>query len=275
MSQRGVPEDDLKPAILMLSGCEADFAKTAKTTEISAEHYKKSQHWLQKVYGTQLPVRVGCDDSRPRSTSPGGRPRTNPSDVSSTPAVTQDPRKRVRPPCEDPSSISNNNNNDNNNNENNDNNTESSHRRSSSPSYVQSLKRELQTLRDRQGEQASALIDIRSAKRQLEDDFSSERALRRKLERHLDEAEQALELAHRRERYAFDQQRKEIDARRRAEQRAVEEADWRRELEMLLASQATNPVLEDLVNVCQRPERTSCGPWGHFPGHGSYPPNAP
>ncbi|KAG6886175.1 hypothetical protein C0993_000693 [Termitomyces sp. T159_Od127] len=54
MAAQGTPESDLKPAYLLLSGCETDMAKRAKSARPSdAEgHYKRSQRLLQKVYGT-------------------------------------------------------------------------------------------------------------------------------------------------------------------------------------------------------------------------------
>jgi hypothetical protein len=63
LAQHGVSEEDLKPAYLMLSGCESDLGRMAraasdhhKKPEISAEHYKNSRRWLQKVFGTQTPT---------------------------------------------------------------------------------------------------------------------------------------------------------------------------------------------------------------------------
>ena len=46
----------MKPAYLMLSGCEADLAKGTEGSDVDPQdasaHYQKSQTWLQKVYGT-------------------------------------------------------------------------------------------------------------------------------------------------------------------------------------------------------------------------------
>ena len=54
MKEHGVQEDDLKPAFLMLSGCETDLMKMTRSTDgaLSEEHFKRSREWLQKVYGT-------------------------------------------------------------------------------------------------------------------------------------------------------------------------------------------------------------------------------
>ncbi|KAG6813557.1 hypothetical protein H0H92_009949 [Tricholoma furcatifolium] len=58
MTAQGYPEGDLKPAYLLLSGCETDLAKVIKEKSPSdAEvHYKRSQHFLQKALGTNKPL---------------------------------------------------------------------------------------------------------------------------------------------------------------------------------------------------------------------------
>lgn len=64
MAQQGLSGDDLKPAFLLLSGCEMDLAKRAKLSQASAaeEHYKTAETWLQKVYGVPTPpVTFECD----------------------------------------------------------------------------------------------------------------------------------------------------------------------------------------------------------------------
>ncbi|KAL0575061.1 hypothetical protein V5O48_006906 [Marasmius crinis-equi] len=55
MVEQKVPEQDLKPAYLLLSGCETDLAKESRKegrNSDSTEHYKNASTWLQKVYGT-------------------------------------------------------------------------------------------------------------------------------------------------------------------------------------------------------------------------------
>ncbi|KAK7053408.1 hypothetical protein VNI00_004034 [Paramarasmius palmivorus] len=52
MTQRRIPESDLKPAYLLLSGCESDLARKAQQDPLqSTKHHKNSVKWLQKVYG--------------------------------------------------------------------------------------------------------------------------------------------------------------------------------------------------------------------------------
>src|SRR6267154_4068099 len=57
MIEHGMSEPDLKPAFVMLSSCETELCKRARTssggnTEASRAHLQKSCHWLQKVHGT-------------------------------------------------------------------------------------------------------------------------------------------------------------------------------------------------------------------------------
>jgi len=56
MQQHGVQEDDLKPAFLMLSGCETDLMKMSRSTDAvaSEQHFQRSKEWLQKVYGKSV-----------------------------------------------------------------------------------------------------------------------------------------------------------------------------------------------------------------------------
>ncbi|KAF8829127.1 hypothetical protein HHX47_DHR3000972 [Lentinula edodes] len=52
MARYGVSENELKPAFLMLAGCESDLSRlTRNEGRITLEHQQKSQRWLQKVYG--------------------------------------------------------------------------------------------------------------------------------------------------------------------------------------------------------------------------------
>src|ERR1700729_2215978 len=57
--ENGSSEAELNPAFLMLSSCETELSKRARTpsgenTEASLGHAQKSYHWLQKVYGANL-----------------------------------------------------------------------------------------------------------------------------------------------------------------------------------------------------------------------------
>uniref|UniRef100_A0A0W0FH59 Uncharacterized protein n=1 Tax=Moniliophthora roreri TaxID=221103 RepID=A0A0W0FH59_MONRR len=82
MAQRQIPEEDLKPAYLLLCGCETDLAKkTRHDHPLSAVHQEKSIKWLRKVYGDfkstsvpPLPSKVPTVEcsTAPRASSTGG-----------------------------------------------------------------------------------------------------------------------------------------------------------------------------------------------------------
>ncbi|KAF7315551.1 40S ribosomal protein [Mycena indigotica] len=58
LKELNIPENDLKPAFLLLSGCETDLAKIEKLkgdSKQASEHYSKGEKWLRKVYGENLP----------------------------------------------------------------------------------------------------------------------------------------------------------------------------------------------------------------------------
>jgi hypothetical protein len=111
------------------------------------------------------------------------------------------------------------------------------------------LERELQSLRDRETTQSH---NARSAKRKFENDFTAERALRRKLERKLDDLEGQLDVSKKMEKFALEQMKREVDSRRRAEERAECERDKRREVETGMKERGTKPLFEDLADMFQR-----------------------
>ncbi|KAJ4483283.1 hypothetical protein J3R30DRAFT_3698062 [Lentinula aciculospora] len=52
MTRHGMSERELKPAFLLLSGCEFDLSKlTQDEGRIALEHQQRARKWLQKVYG--------------------------------------------------------------------------------------------------------------------------------------------------------------------------------------------------------------------------------
>ncbi|TFK54075.1 hypothetical protein OE88DRAFT_1785755 [Heliocybe sulcata] len=56
LTSSGVPEYELKPAYLMLSGCHRDLAKQARAgSDEAAEQFSQSVRWLQRVYGRDAP----------------------------------------------------------------------------------------------------------------------------------------------------------------------------------------------------------------------------
>ncbi|CAA7259075.1 unnamed protein product [Cyclocybe aegerita] len=62
---QGVGASDFKPAYLLLSGCETDLAKIAKTegkdTQTVSGHCKAAKSWLQKVFGIADPSRTEAE----------------------------------------------------------------------------------------------------------------------------------------------------------------------------------------------------------------------
>ncbi|KAJ7497420.1 hypothetical protein FB451DRAFT_231744 [Mycena latifolia] len=209
LKQFNIPEADLKPAFLLLSGCETDLGKIARAKGDpgkAAEHYNNAQKWLHKVYGASPPP-AGPESSNvndSKRTSPPRAPASLRSRIdTSAPSA---PRPRSYPPP--------------------------------SPNH-RMLERELQSLRDRHTHNTNVISDIRSAKRKLEDTVEMERAVRRRMQRELDEITKERDNARRMETLALDQMKREMDVRRRAETRAEEE----RELRKHAASSVEYPML--------------------------------
>ncbi|KAF7790383.1 hypothetical protein EIP86_001338 [Pleurotus ostreatoroseus] len=200
-----LPEAELKPAYLMMAGCHSDLSKTASAEDVKA-HMVKAQECLQKVYGTNVPSLGAVSQKRDRD----GRNRLAANSNNS--AVHAQPRGK-------------------------DNRTVSQPRLSSADeSRLRILEREVQSLRDRLRNATVNLATARGAKDQLEDEVSSERETRHKLERELADAMEELDGARKGERYALEQCRREVDSRRRIEERAVElrdeTASLRREIDV-------------------------------------------
>ena len=230
MNQHDVKEDELKPAFLMLSGCETDLWKLTRPldgspNEVSDEHFKQSQRWLQKVYGLQAPVagklsahsfRINLDDRiafLAHSPTDSGNPPSG---------------SRLTTAAHDlDCSLTD-------------------------ASTLHTLEREVQSLRDNQARQATLLDCTNSAKRKLEDDLSREVALRRRLERQLDEADKAIHSARKMENYAIDQLKREVDIRRRAEDRANAEREKRKDAERSMESMTIKPLFEGIAGMFQR-----------------------
>ncbi|KAJ7091262.1 hypothetical protein C8R44DRAFT_417243 [Mycena epipterygia] len=209
LKQFNIPESDLKPAFLLLSGCESDLGKIARATGDAtkvSEHYSNAQKWLHKVYGTSTP---------PLASSPSSvdDPKRTIVDDSKRPIVLGPPRApaslRSRIDTSAPSAP-----------------------RSHPPSpNHRLLEREIQSLRDRHTYNTNVISDIRSEKRRLEEAVEMERNVRRKVQRELDEVVKERDTARRMEHLAVDQMKREVDSRRRAEDRAEEQRDLRKRAE--------------------------------------------
>lgn len=83
---------------------------------------------------------------------------------------------------------------------------------------LHSLQNEIGALREKQTAVLEDLSFVRAAKRRAEDEVKEERSIRRKLEKHLRTAEDSLARSKRMEDAALDQVKREVDARRKAEE---------------------------------------------------------
>lgn len=203
MGRHGIPEQELKPAFLLLSSCENDLSKlTVGQGRTNLEHHQKSQKYLQKVYGTMK-------EGSPLVTHPEPSPTIEARTSEASP-VTRRP---------EPSPLT------------------ARHQmlglpiRPRSPISPRSDHREMQSLRDRLQHQTDMLADVSSKKRKLEDFYDIERDTRRKLEREIDVLKRERDNARRMEKRALDQMKREVENRRRAEDGSLREKDLRIEME--------------------------------------------
>jgi hypothetical protein len=182
---RGVGADQLKPALLYLSGCEFELATLAKAENknpfIISEHYAAAQTWLQKVFGVRDPLRA---QSKAKEIKEGPFKDVN---------NIQPSRAR-----------------------------DNSQGHPKSDRDIKRMERELRSLRDRNANQGKHLAQLQSIKRKLEDDYFYERDLRRKYQRQRDSLEEELKSARKMEKHALEQITREVAARRTAEETLVE-----------------------------------------------------
>lgn len=222
MKTRDISTDRLKPAFLLLSGCETDLAKRAKAENSDpSSHYRGAKYWLQKVYGDtsfgrSLDMRglstnsSDCEFKPPwdKSTKLDNLGHLSPADspVHSTPRLLS--RNRV-------------------------------------------LEREIKTLRGKQKGQRALLTDMRLSNRRLGDDLVYERNMRRKLQRQLAETEKARDCARKLESFALEQIRREVKGRREAEESANAERLMRLEVVTLAENRESQNSIEDIARVLQ------------------------
>ncbi|KAK0212787.1 hypothetical protein DFS33DRAFT_65826 [Desarmillaria ectypa] len=214
MTRIQVPDADLKPAFLFLASCETELGKRMKQQEdavSAAQHFQNAQKWLQKVYGTfsdtsnetiessKPPVHVACQSVSQCQSKPHSPPKNTKNKPHNH--FLSDPRQHAKLPSRPPGP------------------------------HQKILEREIDSLRDRQAVQASILSEVRSCKRQLEDDIIYERDTRRRMERELDAVRRERDSARRSEAYAVEQMMKETETRRRMEEIVDREKQLRRETE--------------------------------------------
>jgi hypothetical protein len=206
MAEFNIPETEFKPAHLLLAGCETDLGKMARSkgadpSQVS-KHFDGAQKWLHKVYGARVPPptpdQLGADSSKDKNVSKSITPPRAPASLRSRidKSAPSGPRAHIPP----------------------------------SPNRMD-MERELQSLRERQMQQENALSDIRSSKRKLEESVDTERDVRRRLQRELDDVVKERDNARRMENFVLGQMKKEVESRRRAEDRAEEERELRKRVE--------------------------------------------
>ena len=109
---------------------------------------------------------------------------------------------------------------------------------------------ETRSLRELHNDQKTELAQLRTLKRKLEDDYLYERSMRRKYQRQLDDLEKECEFAHKMERYALDQIKREVATRRKAEEAANLERKMRQELIQISDKQFAS--FNDIINLCEK-----------------------
>ncbi|KAJ7446187.1 hypothetical protein B0H11DRAFT_388620 [Mycena galericulata] len=204
LKQFNIPETDLRPAFLLLSGCESDLGKSARSkgepAEKVSEYYSNAQKWLRKVYGVSFAPLASISPSvnDPKETGLVTPPRAPASLRARIDTSAPGPSApRTYPP---------------------------------SPNH-RMMEREIQSLRDRHTHSTNVISDMRASKRKLEDSFEKERDVRRRLQRDLDEVLKERDEARRMEARAVDMVKREAELRRRAEDRAEEERQLRKRAE--------------------------------------------
>ncbi|KAG5651183.1 hypothetical protein H0H81_009562 [Sphagnurus paluster] len=207
MTEQGLSEDDLKPAFLLLAGCETDLVRRHKEDQPkkAEEHRRKSQIWLQKVYGTfeagnNSKDMISITPTTPRQSQLNSGPYSAP--LKYTPVRQQESSRHMQ------------------------------------------LEREIQSLLRERREQSLTLADMRTVKRKLENDLAHECDRRRRLLRDYDDLQKELTTTRKMEDYAVCQVKREVEARRKAEETARTEKAMRLELQGLFGQGPGAPFTE-------------------------------
>ncbi|OCH86357.1 hypothetical protein OBBRIDRAFT_244494 [Obba rivulosa] len=196
----GLASHELKPAYLMLASCHTDLGKQARLSpdvpvDVSQEHYQKASAYLQQVYGMFAAEAPAPPVTDPRQTEAAIR-IASPLNMTLHEPRPSSASTAVASPSQHDRAIPS---------------------KASPDPRIQSLEREVQSLRDRHTHATRALASARESKRQLEDELASERSVCRRAERSLKSATDELASTRRTERFALDQSRRDVEARRRAE----------------------------------------------------------
>ena len=230
----GMNENDLRPALLMLSSCHTELGKRARSllgdeAALTKHHLYMSQMYLQKVYGTGVLSGPAALQGQRRSVSLPRSSRgylANASNLSSDMATTTTTNtttdSTIDTSCSSPpsglrggrqNSIQNLN-------------------YDQLKIYVTDLEHQVGrsagecTIPPTHMESATAAIathahvnQLRSAKRKLEEEIEAERRARRKVEEELDGTLRELTSVKRGERHALELCKREVEERRKAEER--------------------------------------------------------
>ncbi|KAH8832433.1 hypothetical protein DL96DRAFT_1522579 [Flagelloscypha sp. PMI_526] len=124
------------------------------------------------------------------------------------------------------------------------------------------LEREIHCLRNKSSQHTQALAEMRSTKRKLLDDLNDERSQRRRIERELKDAEEERDMAKRMETHALDQVKREVESRRRAEDRADTEKRRRQDVENEMANKNPQVLLESIAALCHEVAAGNKEAWG-------------
>ena len=217
MTARGVQADseELRPAFLFLSGCETDLAKLAKTKK-EPESVIRGHYTAAQGYLQKV---FGKADLL--QTAECNHNYFHEKELSGSSQL--DTRTKVA--------------------------------RGFSPQpNLNSPEKEILSLRERHDDQETQLARLKTLKRKLEDDFFYERSMRRKYQRQLDDLEKECEFAHKMERYALDQIKREVATRRKAEEAVKLERKMRQELIQISDKQFAS--FNDIINLCEKKKGT-------------------
>lgn len=194
-------KDHIKPAFLMLASCHTDLSQQIREleglhSEASALHLSKAQEYLQTVYGTNVP-RDSLPDIRGRALPASFGPNASSANKPARPQPAPN-RERGGPRVMTADELD----------------------------TLATLKRDVQSLRDRQKNVTQQLATATEKYSRLESELGIEKAQRQKAENAL--AESTHELAHeldgarRSAKFAVDQCKREVENRRRLEGQVAE-----------------------------------------------------
>ncbi|KAH9485018.1 hypothetical protein JR316_0001922 [Psilocybe cubensis] len=145
-----IDSEFLRPAYLLLSGCELDIARVNKAANTDASvQYAAAQTWLQKVFGKSRSRDVSSGQKENRQELGAARSAAD-NRMCTCGGEYKNPKFRGQ---------------------------------------INIMEREIQCLRDRNTNQQKQLSNLRSLKRKLEDDVFYERDMRRKYQRQLEDLE--------------------------------------------------------------------------------------